>query len=94
MVATVQIEARNHTDDLSAGVRLRAGRKIGQVRPQIIEGLCLPLEDYRGEAITYAMYNESQESRPYLRDDQTVRNVLTDGQVVRVVPEIVAGGLR
>jgi hypothetical protein len=88
---TIEIHVRDHTDLRAGLVRLGTEETIGQVRPQIVERLAMPLEDDAGEPISYALYNESHESKPYLEDSQRVWQVLDEGQTVRVVPEIIAG---
>jgi hypothetical protein len=66
-------------------------RTVAQVRPQILERLAMPAVYDSGEAITYALYNDSDEVKPYLQDTQYVGEVLRAGQTVRIVPQIIAG---
>lgn len=88
---TIEVWANDFTGDRSAQIRLNTRRTIAQVRPQILERLAMPLEDDAGEPISYALFNDSVDSKPYLQDAQSVGEVLTEGQSVRVVPEIIAG---
>ncbi len=89
--STIEVCVRDHTDLRSGLVRLGTDETIGQVRPRLMERLAMPLEDDAGEPISYALYNESHENKPYLEDPQRVWQVLDEGQTVRVVPEIIAG---
>jgi|GEM_PF-6831540 len=90
-VEKIAVWAKDFTGDRVAQVRLNCQRTIAQVRPQILESLYMALEDDSGEPITYALFNDSLESKPYLQDVQCVGEVLAEGQTVRAVPEIVAG---
>lgn len=88
---TIEVWANDFTGDRSEQIRLNTRRTIAQVRPQILERLAMPLEDDAGEPISYALFNDSIEAKPYLQDEQFVGEVLTEGQTVRAVPEIIAG---
>ena len=90
MVLNVQV--KDFSGDRCGHVRLPAGATIGQVRPQIIESLRMSQTEFDGEAITWVLYNESAEEMPVLSDTQTVSDVLREDEIVRVVPNIVAGG--
>jgi hypothetical protein len=73
-------------------MRLPVARTIGQVRPRIVSRLALPLEDESGYPVFYSIYNDSVEPKAFLEDGQTVGKTLNEGQTIRVVPEITAGG--
>jgi len=88
---TIEVSVKDHTGDISARVHLAVDRTIAQVRPQILEPLSLHLEAGAGQPVTYVLANDSLPEKPYLSDNQYVGEVLADGQVVRVLPEIVAG---
>lgn len=88
---TIEICVKDHTNDRSAQIRLGVHRTIGQVRPQILEPLAVALEDDSGEPITYALYNLSHEDKPYLQDIHRVGQVLSNGQTIQAIPEIIAG---
>ncbi len=88
---TIGVRVRDHSGDNEARMRLRTGRTIGQVRPRILDRLVLSEQEGNGEQITYALYNDSEQTKPYLRDSETVGDVLRDGQTLRIVPEITAG---
>lgn len=88
----LSLEVKDFTGDRSRRMRLPAEATIGHVRPQIIESLDLPDREFAGEPVTWVLYNESAEDMPVLSDTETVGDVLADDQVVRVVPNIIAGG--
>ena len=89
---TIGVRVRDHSGDNEAHMRLRASRTIGQVRPRILDRLALSEQEANGEPITYAIYNDSAHGKPYIQDSQIVGDVLSDGETLRIVPEITAGG--
>ncbi len=98
-MSTIGVRVRDHTGDLEGPARLQRDRTIGQSRPTILESLG-SLEDRDNvnensesatEEETFSIYNESDQLR-YLQDGEIVGDVLCDGQTLRVVPEIMAGG--
>jgi hypothetical protein len=88
---TIGVRVRDHSGDHEAHMKLRTSRTIGQVRPRILDRLALSEQESNGEPITWALYNDSVRSKPYLQDGQIVGDVLDDGHTLRVVPEITAG---
>jgi hypothetical protein len=90
---TIEVNVKDHTDSRSGQVYLDVGRTIAQVRPQILETLVMESAYDSGPETTYAFYNDSDQAKPYLQDSQYVGEVLSPGQTVRVVPQIIAGGL-
>jgi hypothetical protein len=89
---TIEVCVRDHTDLCSGLVRLGTDETIGQVRPRFVESLAMQFEDDAGNPISYALYNDSHENKCYLQDTQIVGQALSEGQTVRVIPEIIAGG--
>jgi len=87
----LNVQVKDLTGDRCQRVRLPAGATIGQVRPQIVETLCLPENDFDGQPITWVLYNESVETMPVLSDVERVGDALQDEQVVRVIPNVIAG---
>jgi hypothetical protein len=88
---TIGVRVRDHSGDHEAHMNLRTSRTIGQVRPRILDRLALSEQESNGEPISWALYNDSVRSKPYLQDGQIVGDVLDDGHTLRVVPEITAG---
>jgi len=88
---SIEVNVRDHTDLRCGRVRLAVNETIAQIRPQILERLAMPLEDNRGEPISYTLCNESHVNQPYLQDSQRVGQVLVEGQTVRAIPQIIAG---
>ncbi|MBE3132588.1 MAG: hypothetical protein IMZ55_03885 [Acidobacteria bacterium] len=86
----VEFLATDCTGDRQAAISVPEDRTVGQVRPQVLEGL--RLGDGGREAVTWWLYNTSVPENRLLSDNEVVRDVIRPGHTVRVVPNIVAGG--
>ena len=91
MTASIRVIVKDHTGENCATMQLPGNRTIRQILPRILDRLALPQEEDSGEPISYALYNDSEEGKPYLEQSQKVREVVREGQRLCTVPEIIAG---
>lgn len=87
----VRLNTIDYKCERRAQVSVPATSTVAQVRPQILESLCLPRQEYGGEEVTWLLSNDSAPNRPLLADSDVVRDVLRTGQTVKVIPNMIAG---